>query len=367
MRIGGDDILDFRVPLCSPRIELVQVHLHLCIYLTLELRNLGVEIGIELRALVVVLGTEVSGSVVKDVLDVVAGLAGLLLSELSVGDVLLAFERLPVGASGLEPSVDDLLVVAVADDGILDLASELIHGNDELGWFFYNHTIAVIARAVGVVHHSTLSAEVVSALHGNRSAELVEGEGLRCSRSISLGLGEELLNLREGLIEGLTVNEGVVGDEVKDLLFSLHIHLILLMGELFDLGEEIVPGSGDGGLVGLPSINPLLVHQGVSGLFLGGPSLDCRVIDISEGDLREVGHDERVGTIGVLLEHILQLEGGLDGEGLVVVGLVVVLGGSKGSDHARGKSGLHGFYIIRKNNYKDPHNAMTYQFYSNLI
>ena len=164
LEVRVDKLLGISVGIGNPLVEGINVVLGLAVDLCLELSDLGIEVSLHLSVVLLHLGTEVGGSVVKDTFDVVAGFADLLLSELGVGGVLLAVELLPVCARSGKPFVDNLGVVAVADESIANLASELLHSLLE-----FRVRIHILGVHFGSSGHIVALASVSAVLEGSRS------------------------------------------------------------------------------------------------------------------------------------------------------------------------------------------------------
>jgi len=146
----------------------------------------------------------------------------------------------------------------------------------------------------------------LSRVHLDGGTEAVEAEGSVLSVRLIDHLGNEVLDLGELLVKAHTIHEGVVGDEVDDVLSRLHVHLATFNGKSLSLADEIVPGLGNGSLVGLPGIGPLSFHVGRLGFLECSPFFNDGIVDLVEGELGKVSrHDERNAAIVVDLEHIL--------------------------------------------------------------
>ena len=94
-RLRFGHVNNIAVFLVEPLLELVDVLLGLLIDLSFELGHKGIDICLELLLLLDLLSAEVDSHVVKDALDVVGGLADLLLAELHGFFVLFLLELLP--------------------------------------------------------------------------------------------------------------------------------------------------------------------------------------------------------------------------------------------------------------------------------
>ena len=340
-------LLDIAVNLLEASLDLGLGFLQALVNLSPHGIGLGVNILLELSCSLFSSGLGVSDSVVDNASDVVGSLLGLLLSELSTDGLLLGIKSLPVGARGLEPLVDDLLVVAVADQSILNLASDLL---DNAGYILLR--VVVVINGAGALVGGIASLELqrnalednlsvdllAHGAHGSWDADLVKVEGLRLGFALGDHLGEELLDLGVGVLEALAVDEGVVGNEVDDILGGLDIELVSFSLDSLSLGHEVVPWLGDGGLVALPGVDPLLVDGSISigSGCLPGISRSAGVVerDIGQVELWEV---ELVAALIVKLEEILN--GGL---GLGISGVGGILGSGEGCDHGSGESVFHG-------------------------
>ena len=342
-----DALLDIAVKLLEASIDLGLGFLEALVDLSLHFIGLGVNILLELSGSLFSSGLCVSDGVVDNVSDVVCSLLGLLLSELSTDGLLLGIKSLPVGARGLEPLVDDLLVVAVADQSVLNLASDLFdHAGDIL------LRVEVVINGAGALVGGIASLELqrnalednlsvdllAHGAHGSGDADLVKVEGLRLGFALGDHLGEELLDLGVGVLEALAIDEGVVGNEVDDILGGLDIELVSFSLDSLSLGHEVVPWLGDGGLVALPGVDPLLVDGSISigSGCLPGISSSAGIVERDLGKV-ELWEIKLVAALIVELEEVLN--GGL---GLGVSGVGGSLGSGEGCDHGSGESVFHG-------------------------
>ena len=240
IRIGEG--LGISISVGDPLLESVHITLGGAVDLGLELSDLSIELGLHLLLVDLVLSAKIRNGVVKDTLGIVAGLTDLLLGEGGVGLVLLTLKILPVLSGSLEPIVDNLGVVAVADESFVQLGGELLHGLLDRARLFRLRSVGGGVGAINLAAGISAVLEVAgslddhlvsvhAAVEGNRVAELVEAERLRVSLRLLDSLSEVLLNIGHGLPQRLTVDVSVVDDEVGDLLKGLDVHLILLLRE----------------------------------------------------------------------------------------------------------------------------------------
>ena len=123
-----DEVLNAVVSIFNALLNVVPAILNGSVKLGLEFSDERVDILLDLLSVSLIFRTEIDNSVVQDALNVVRGLLHLLLSLLGTSDFLLLVEGLPFIAGRSEPIIDGLLIIAPADESILDLDTKSLEG-----------------------------------------------------------------------------------------------------------------------------------------------------------------------------------------------------------------------------------------------
>lgn len=154
------------------------------------------------------------------------------------------------------------------------------------------HTSLVVVDVVGTLLHDDVHSEGLSDLIKRECVAFVIGPHF----------SDELLDLGERIVEGDTVNEGVIGNKVDHFLGGLGVLVVARDPQRLSIGDELVPWGGHSCLIGFVGNNPLLVPSIGFCLLACSPFHDFLVIDISERDLGELRHVGESDSAGLFVD-----------------------------------------------------------------